>query len=325
MVGTPEPETVNPVRALRYAYSEVRDNYDDPVWIRGRVTQRIVRPVHGLYYGHDGVNLPEADWDTLIVLDACRADLFESVADLDRYDAYERRNSRGSMTREWTERNFAGHQFGDTVYVSSNPYTSTIAGDAFHELREIWRDRFDDEERTVLPETVADAALAAHDEHPDKRLIVHFMQPHYPFLGHPELRYRSWDPDEIVEGPAGDEPPHDPWQALALGLADRDDIWNAYSENLGRSLAAALDVAAALDGRTVITSDHGNMLGERAWPVPLRLYGHPEGVRHPALVEIPWAVLEGDDRRRITDEGVGAIDDAATELVENRLRDLGYA
>lgn len=151
------------------------------------------------------------------------------------------------------------------------------------------------------------------------------MQPHYPFIGHPELRYQSWTPQEIVDGDHGGDRPHDPWQALEMGLADRGDIWNAYAENLERGLDAALDLAMSLDGRTVVTSDHGNMIGERAWPVPIRLYGHPEGVRHPALVHVPWAVLAGEERRDVTDEGVTAVDNVDDRLVKDRLRDLGYA
>ncbi len=315
---------MNPVRALKSAYSEVKDNYDDPIWIRDRITQRVVRPIHRIY-PNDTISIMDEDWDTLLVLDACRADLFEEVANLDRFDTYQRRTSAGSMTREWTQRNFASGRFGDTVYVASNPYTSTIASDSFHDLYEVWRSGFDDEERTVLPRTVAQAAKEAYDEYPNKRLIVHFMQPHYPFISHPELRYQSWRPDEITDGNHSDERPHDPWQALQMGLTDQESVWNAYADNLDRGLATALDLVNYLDGKTVVTSDHGNMLGERVWPVPIRLYGHPEGIRHPALVDVPWAVIEDDERRKITDEGVTTVGDVEEEIIENRLRDLGYA
>lgn len=310
---------------LRNAYAELREKYDDPIWRRNRIAQRVVRPVHGVYPGDDdAISVMDEDWDTLIVLDACRADLFEKIADLDRFDGYERRISAGSMTREWTKYNFAGGQFGDTVYVSSNPYTSTIAGDAFHELREVWRDEFDDEERTVLPSAITEAGRDAHKVHPDKRLIIHYMQPHYPFVGRPDLRYQSWHPEEIIKGDHESERPHDPWQALAMGLVDRETVWKAYAENLEHGLNDALALAADLDGKTVVTSDHGNMIGERAWPVPIRLYGHPEGIRHPALVEVPWGTIEGDGRRKTTDEGVTAVDSAESDVVESRLQDLGY-
>lgn len=315
---------MNPVGALKYVYSEFRENYDEPGWIRNRLTQRVIRPIHRFYNSEDAVTIMDEDWDTLVVMDACRADLFEQVADFDRFDDYCRRTSVGSMTREWTHHNFCDGLYGDTVYVSANPYTSAVAGGSFHEIREVWREGFDDDERTVLPESVAKVAKNTHEDHPDKRLIIHFMQPHYPFVGHPELRFRSWDPDEIVADVSTDERPHDPWEALSMGLVDRDKVWDAYAENLELVLDSVSELVDTLDGRTVLTSDHGNMLGERVWPFPMRLYGHPEGIRHPALVEVPWAIIEGTGRRTVVNDGTTQVDDAEKKLVEDRLRDLGY-
>ena len=85
------------------------------------------------------------------------------------------------------------------------------------------------------------------------------------------------------------------------------------------------DLAAAVDGRLVVTSDHGNMLGERTWPIPLRVYGHPTGVRNGELVEVPWAVRESDDRREITEGAVGATSESEEGIVSKRLEHLGYA
>lgn len=69
----------------------------------------------------------EQDWDTLIVLDACRHDLFETVVDIDQFDEYRHVVSLGGATPKWTRRNFAEETFSDTVYVASDPYTSKIA------------------------------------------------------------------------------------------------------------------------------------------------------------------------------------------------------
>lgn len=316
---------MNSLAALRYAIEEVSDNYDDPLWWRGRLAQRLVAPVHQRYHGRDGVDVMEASWDTLVVLDGCRADLFRAVADTSDADHSQQVVSRGSMTREWIQENFAGGRFGDTVYVTANPYVSRIAGDAFHDVVEVWADDFDSDARTVLPEDVAAAVRTARDNYPDKRLVAHFMQPHYPFLDHPELTFKSWEPDHMHAGDDGHtgRGPHNVWQALELGLVNHETVWDAYADNLKRVLDVALPLVSELDGRTVVTSDHGNMLGERAWPVPLRIFGHPPAVRAPELVEVPWVVYDGD-RRDVTDEG--ARDTTAPgEDVEARLRDLGYA
>lgn len=308
---------------LRAAMAELRARWNDPIWRRKRLAHRVVAPVHSLYPGRGGLDVMAADWDNLVVLDACRADLFEARAEVETFDHYRRVTSRASMTREWLERNFAGRTFGDTVYVSANPYTSRIAGDAFHRIVDVWAEAFDEETKTVPPEPVVQAARDAAETHPDKRLIVHFMQPHYPFLDHPDLTFDSWDPDRMRADVGHDGTgPHNVWQALELGLLDRERVWAAYGDNLQRVLGPARTLAATLGNRTVFTSDHGNMLGEWAWPIPIRLWGHPTGVRSPILVDVPWAVLDGP-RRDTTDEGITVAEPGAD--VEERLRDLGYA
>lgn len=301
------------------------DNYDDRFWWKTQVLKFVVRPVHSVYPGYsDAIDVTSEEWDNLLVLDACRADLFEEVADLERFDDYRRVTSVGSMTREWTERNFAGRSFGDTVYVTANPFTNQVAGESFHELYSVWRERFDGDERTVLPGPVVDTARRASDEHPDKRQIVHFMQPHHPFVGHDRLReLTEWDLHAIAEDGAQPDHPHSPYEAVEMGLVDHDTVWDAYSDNLELGLDAALDLAADLDGRTVVTADHGNMLGERAWPVPMRIYGHPPAVRSPHLTRVPWAIIDGD-RRETTDDGVRSLSEVDEERVQRRLKDLGY-
>lgn len=290
---------------------------------RQRLLDRVVRPVHAMYPGTDGVNLLEQDWDTLVILDACRADLFEEVTDDDSFDEYRRIVSLGSHTGEWGRATFDGTEYGDTVYVTANPYASRTASGSVHALVEVWHDDFDDDAKTVLPGDVVDAALDAYDSYPDKRLVVHFMQPHHPFVTDDELdQFSNWNIEKAASPNADITPPHDPFDALGMELVSRQRVWDAYRRNLEFVLAHAYEVAASIPGRTVLTADHGNLLGERAWPVPLRVYGHPRGVRAGPLITVPYAVLD-DERRRIVDDGVRTTttDEAA---IDDRLRLLGY-
>jgi len=236
--------------------------------------------------GHGG----EEDWDTLIVLDACRADYFEAVADLNRFDEYDSRISLGSHSSEWTRRNFKGKQFGDTVYVSANPHTSLVAGDSFHHIYELWETDVDEKVGVVRPETVRDTAIEARQRFPDKRLIVHFMQPHGPYLGS--------DIDE--------------WTNDA-------EYWEAYEDNLEYVLEFVEDLLAENPEKTVITADHGQT-NFQGFKDRLGLSGHPPRTRFRELVEVPWAVVDGD---RI-DIQSGDISEAKGEQVEDRLKDLGY-
>jgi hypothetical protein len=265
----------------------------------------------------------DEDWDVLFILDACRADTFQASTGGWRFDEYRVEKSLGSSTPEWTRENFAGGSFGDTVYVASNPYTSLIAGNAFHAIAEVWRTDFDEDELTVLPEKVDEAARQAREQYPHKRLIVHYMQPHFPFITTEEMRYSGWHPDRIRGEEERTDPISDPWHALQKGLVDEEDVWQAYRDNLDAVLESVEGLVSDFQGRLVLSSDHGNMVGW-GWPVPMKIYGHAAGLRYPQLVDIPWAVIERGDRPTIRDDGTLSESAAEREEISRRLRALGY-
>ena len=284
-----------------YVLSEIRKNFDSLNWWRNRVFVPFVigtaTEIHPDYPGYDdAIRVMEEDWDTLVVLDACRADFFEEVADLTQFDEYERVVSLGSHSSEWTRRNFSGREFSDTVYVSANPHTSLKAGDAFHKIVELWETDTDEEAGVVFPDVVQKTAVDTHEKFPNKRLVIHFMQPHGPFI--------SSDSSKSKDG---------------AEYKTSEEYWQDYENTLEYVLPFALAIADTISGRTVITADHGQIfpMGYKQW---LGLYSHPPRLRIPALVTVPWAVMEGR-RRRIQS---GTITEANGEDVEDRLRQFGY-
>ncbi|WP_121820806.1 alkaline phosphatase family protein [Halostella salina] len=269
-----------------------------------------------------GVDPFDADWDNLLVLDACRYDMFERRADLP--GRLERRESRASTTVEFLRANVDGRDLADTVYVTANPqlhqHRESIEA-RFAAVVDVWRDDgWSDEHGTVLPETVTERALRAAEEHPNKRLVVHYMQPHYPFVG----ADADFDGGDFTDAEADEE---NVWVQLLQGRldADRSDIWECYDANLDRALPHVEEAMRELGGKTVVTADHGNMVGERAFPIPFREWGHPRGVYTPELVDVPWLVYEDGPRRAISESTPGERDAAADDVVAERLRDLGYA
>jgi hypothetical protein len=235
-----------------------------------------------------------------------------------------------SGTPDYLAANFGKGTFHDTVYVTANPYVDTeLPEGTFHAVVSVWRDGWDDELRTVLPEVVADAAREAHETYPNKRLVVHFNQPHVPFVGEKRLAGRGIENIRARAMGSGDRPVDErtPFERLGAGELDRETVWGAYRSNLERVFSVVENLLTDFPGRTAVTSDHGNALGERGWPFPIRVYGHPLGILIPALVEVPWLVHESGPRRDIkpappvgTDDPEGV--DTATK---ERLRELGYA
>ncbi|MFC4245640.1 hypothetical protein ACFOZ7_01240 [Natribaculum luteum] len=301
---------------LRYAVDEIAANYDRRTWWQNRTANRIIAPIQAQLHNSDGIRVLDREWDTLLVLDACRADLFEEVVETETYDSYERVYSAGSATNEWVRANFSGPAQTDCVYVTGNPVVSRQVETAFHHFLEPWREEFDPEIGTVPPEPVTETALAAREQFPEKRLIVHYLQPHYPFIEAPHLRYAEFNGTEEVTVKNAKPGATDIWEAVGLGYENPDDVWDAYADNL-RRVMDAIEPLLDQPGRTVITSDHGNMLGEQMPLLPMGLYGHPPGIHHPILREVPWAVVDGestvDSDRRVTAD------------VKEQLRSLGYA
>lgn len=154
----------------------------------------------------------------------------------------------------------------------------------------MWNRDFNDDAGTVLPKAMVDTAIKANKEHPHKRLIIHFMQPHGPFIG-------------------SDIPKNE--------INDR--YWEAYDQNLEYVLKSVRRLLDNLSGKSVITGDHGQISSSPLRDV-LGISGHKPGLRHPGLVEVPWAVVNGK-RRSIT---TGETDEAAGEAINEQLRNLGY-
>jgi hypothetical protein len=213
--------------------------------------------------------------------------------------------SPGSKTPEWARQNFGNGEFGDTVYIASNGQVSKAIDPTFHRMIEIWQST----DGVPYPEDISEAARVASRDYPNKRIVAHYLQPHRPFIV---------SEDRFSEGFTDN-----PWQALAVGNVDCETVWDLYRRNLEAVIEHAFDLAEKIPGRAIVTSDHGNLLGERTYPVFIRLYGHPGGVRHPGLVDVPWGVIESDNRPEIQSEEIGEVT-KKEEAVRDHLADLGY-
>ncbi|WP_458206777.1 hypothetical protein [Haladaptatus sp. NG-SE-30] len=259
--------------------------------------------------------------------------MFERLSDLP--GDLQSRRSKGSATREFVTNNFAGKEFYDTVYVTGNPFVSMDAGDSFHALEEVWKSQWDDEHGTVLPGSIRDATLRAVDRYPDKRFVAHFMQPHHPFIGptaketigtmngNNSARQRALGEDTDTDDA------QKVWHQVRNGDLSPETLKRAYDENLEIILPIIEELCERLDGKTVVTSDHGNLLDESAYGVlsasPHR-YAHPKYATADPLVKVPWLVCPSRNRRAITSEPPTAheYDAVEQETLDERLESLGY-
>lgn len=281
-------------------------------------------------YGDDFIM---EDWDNLIILDACRYDAFRRRNFIE--GSLEYRISKGSTSWPFMKGNYAGKTLHDTVYVTGNLHTPKLENDIFHALIPVKVEPiseggytgFPDESYAVLPETVTKEAVAASKQYPNKRLITHYMQPHIAYLGETGreiynklIKIKDELPYELSKDDRGGVAHILPRQIMNNGIVDISEemLWQAYLENLDIVLEHVDTLVDELDGKTVITADHGELIGEK------NSYGHLN-ILCEELRKVPWHVIDRNDRREIIAEAPETRQELDEDEIKEQLRVLGYA
>lgn len=275
-------------------------------------------------YNKNAPNVFKEDWDNLLLLDACRYDAFEyALSEFNLPGELGSNYSRGASTMEFLKANMSGQDLTDTVYVTATSmlYRMMVLQNEIehnlHAVIDVWEDAIDLGEWGVHPERVAERVLEINREYPNKRLVVHFIQPHIPFIG--EFGRERFKDDLIWQKKRQGE----------LGAAD-EELWRAYMENLYAVLPSVKKLLTELSGKSVVTADHGQLIGDHGFPVPFKEYGHPEGIYCDTLVKVPWHVYQNGSRKRVVaerPEGGEYNEKDREELdkkAEDHLRNLGY-
>jgi len=283
-----------------------------------------------LTYDGDGVRVLEAEWDTLIIFDACRNDVFTDIVDLP--GTLTKKRSLGSITYHFTKRNFKKRTAHDVVYLSDNSVVGTVHDDGYIDVFKFvgtWNKK---ERRTkqghenvkaiAEPEPVVDRAIKLHEEYPNKRHIVHLLPPHTPHLVE--------DGEQL--------PPDSPcrnYEAVREREINAERMRGVYCDNVRYVADAVKPLIEQIDGKVVVTSDHGELLGEgfSKWKKLCNgrfgtewekyNWGHYGDIDVPELVEVPWLELPCESRRRIVPDQPKE-DEFDTEEIEDHLEALGY-
>ena len=263
-------------------------------------------------------DLREEEEFLLIIFDACRFDYFQEM-----YSSYFAGNLQTVYTTNTYTKQYQTTTWPETydlTYVAGGPVISDrtfeLSGlsywpsEHFEEIVHVWDMNYEKELGVTPPEAVTEAAL----ECDAPRMVVHYFQPHAPYIGETRLRDRTETAGSKIETRA--ESLKAIYERIENGEIEETALRNAYRSNLERVLEATKPLVDATDRRTVITSDHGELLGENG----RYLHG---GFPHPILCELPW--LEVDD----VAGDIGQIEASAAETqqersVKEQLQDLGY-
>ena len=287
-----------------------------------------------------GTNVFELEWDILIVLDACRVDAMNIVAaEYEFIDDVGAIYSVGSTSKEWIVNTFTEeyrNQISRTTHISANAWVDTVLTDdvdfgfwsptrgSFLELHSIFASlmsrpiltqedflkfeslsHFNEEYGIVPAETVTDHAIETARESSFDKMLIHYMQPHAPYL-----RNAIQADQELTSTEK------DPFGELR-STGNREEVFDLYLDNLRYVLDSVEVLLENLDGeRVLITSDHGELFGE------FGISNHIAGIPHPNLKKVPLVETSATDRRNYTPEITSESQNNSS--VEDRLEDLGY-
>lgn len=264
-----------------------------------------------------GQNIYERDWDVLILLDCARVDMIKEISH--KYEFLERvgtHTTLGTSSQQWMKSTFTDKyesEMSDTVMVTANPNThKCLNADDFSQLEEVWKDEWNDQLKTIPAPDVTDRAITLHRFFSPKRMIIHYMQPHIPFVPRPNMNAAGLGKPGVEKNKMNIEELH-----KKEGYS-RQELWEAHMENLEYVLDSVELLLSNMNAdKVVISSDHGQALGEDG------VWGHPSSTLVDTVREVPWCITSGTDTGEYHPESK---DDLSSPhpSIEEKLEHLGY-
>lgn len=289
-----------------------------------------------LDYGQS-IDIMKRDWDNLIILDACRYDIFKNIININ--GDLLRVVTPSSHSDEFIQANFNSRKLHDTIYISANPHADmTLDQDVFYKVITSYSDDMFFHREVKKPyEKVTEIALSSCDQHDNKKHIIHYMQPHTPYLGNLAVNIREilltqeGVATQLSKQMTGTNQCNITREYRDLLTAAMDNVISdellktLYVENLRLVLSEVNDLINNIVGKTVITSDHGEMLGNPSYTVPRkRKYEHPPDHFAPELRTVPYLIIESQTRREVVSEKPKSNDRSSKQAVNEQIKLLGY-
>lgn len=196
----------------------------------------------------------------------------------------------------------------------------------FDRVVEVWDFGWDRDLKVVPPEEMKKATLSEDIQEDKNRIILHYVQPHAPYISYEsdfsslgatgmadrdEGTIKQWFWDKAVGflgrierslkkkhawwirrilGMTPINPTEQIWRDYKDGTLSKEDIHELYEENLRIALESIASFVDRLEGKVVISADHGEALGEEG------CWGHENGSDLDVLVDVPWLEVEKKEK-----------------------------
>lgn len=268
------------------------------------------------------------NWDYLIVLDACRYDVFEQEYQEFLKGELEKVESKGSATPEWLWKTFTSRY--NYNYISANPYANgqglsldqLVGGcdqdwnavEHFQNIIDSWIHDWDDDVNTVRPQSVTDRAL---DNLQYSKTIIHYIQPHRPYISAGDAEEFGWEAKGKME---------DTEKSFSRKILDKTrPVWDPIYQSIPYRFQSKIKSALGLgsDSFEKLVQKEGEEKVREYYREDLRMalkeverlveelngevvvtadhgellgengeWGHRIGLKKPELLEVPWLKVD---------------------------------
>ncbi|WP_159900215.1 hypothetical protein [Salinirussus salinus] len=265
----------------------------------------------------EGTNVFDREWDLLIIIDGCDVGWVREI--VPEQQLFNKDNvgsiiSVGSGSDDWHEQTFArtpSEVLRRTAFITANPFMEAHKPPSLGFVEDVREWGWESDLGTVPAHKVTNAAIKVGRTTDFDRYVVHYMQPHAPFITRTNQNNR-----EAVELSYPAKDCREPWYQVMRGELESSKLHELYLDNLRYVLEEVNKLCQNFDAKeAIISADHGNGVGYNG------LYGHPARVEIKSLREVPWASVQAADRQTI----MPTIDRTSTNISRTeQLEALGY-
>jgi len=317
----------NPTEVPPHIYDKLSNAYKG-------VELETYRRYHRIPYQRELITeFVESDSFCLIILDACRYDVFDN--NIDEYLDGELQLVWGSgrWTGDYAVRTW--QKYYQLTYFASIPVVSDAhfnridqdfkPSKHFENLVRCWDSEWDPELGTVPANRVTDCAIQYLLDTDSPQIVVHYAQPHVPYIGDTEILPWEGGSDKNIQERLDDgtQPTIKFYEMIRKGEISNKKLQKAYEDNLRYALSEVVRLVQRINCPVIITSDHGEHLGEKG------RYLHKTDSN--ILRRVPWFIVDDSEI------GVTQIEDKYRSCqdtldkkqysppdIEDRLAHLGY-
>lgn len=292
-----------------------------------------------------GTNVFTREWDVLILLDTCRVDALRAVADEYEFiSSVDKIRSVGGRSPEWIAKTFVKEHeesIRETAYLTTNVFTEpildtkspeagsladksltydllkripTVDVNSLGKCEYLFKYEPIDEPGSLghtkggtPPRYVTDRGINVARNRNFDRLILHYLQPHPPYMA------RALEEDRALQRHERD------WWGYLGDTGDRGTVWETYLDELRFVLDEVELLLENIDAeRVVISADHGEAFGEY-WE-----FGHKNGSMHPKVRNVPWVETSATDTGSYESEFEPPRTNDSKSNLSEQLEALGY-